>query len=220
MSRNDSSWLKDNLFVVAALALPLIVIGFFLAATGIPRFLVDDPQYDALYVVEQYLNEEYAMRFRVVDGRLRADVRLNSSAVHWPNQMLFRFDASTQKTRRIDPIVPESVKQSLHSKVANRSAPASPLVAPEPAPADTSETFDVAETASLRVLPDATAPDGYEFRNEFTGNRGLFGELFGMGSRRSGISVARKGRVIPLMTPNEDQYRYYNNGRLLGWIAQ
>ena len=220
MTRKDSSWLRDNLFVVAALALPLVVIGFFLLATGIPQLLVDDPQYDMLYSVDQYEADDYALRFRVVDDRLVADTRLTSSAATWQNQILFRFDARTQRVRQIEPDVPESVKQRLRSNAATARAQARPLVAPAPVPPELSETFEVAETASLQLLPDTIAPDGYEFRNEYAGNRGLFGGLFGMGSNRSGFSIARQGRVIPLPMPDETRYRYYNNSHLLGWIAQ
>lgn len=181
---------------------------------------MDDPQYDMLYVIDRYESDEYALRFRVVDGGVVADARFSTSPAAWPNQILFRFDAGTQTVKRVEPTIPELVRQQLRNNAAADRDQARPLVAPAPVVLDTSETFEVAETASLQLLPDSIAPDGYEFRNEFGGSRGLFGELFGMSSRRSSVSVARKGRVIPLLMPEQPRHYYYNNSRLLGWIAQ
>jgi len=41
-------FLRENAFLLAAVLLPLVVIGFFLVATAIPRWVVPAPAYDLL----------------------------------------------------------------------------------------------------------------------------------------------------------------------------
>lgn len=208
MTGNNSSWLKDNFFIVAAIALPLVVIAFFLAATGIPRFLVDDPQYDMLFATRNYGTSDYVLNYRVVDGKLMADARLASRTE--PRGTLYRYDASTLDVIEIATEVPESVVKRLREQQDQKGA--NQPVAP------TTESFEVAETAALTLLRGNIAPDGYEFRDDRHGNRGLFGDLFGMGSRNRGFSVARDGRVILIRTHDDNRYR--RSATLLGWVEQ
>ena len=40
------SWLRRNAFIVAAVLLPVVVVGLFLIASAAPRWRVPDPQFD------------------------------------------------------------------------------------------------------------------------------------------------------------------------------
>ena len=50
-------FLRDNIFLVAAVSLPLIVVAFFLVASAIPRWLVPPPAYDLLISASDPYNQ-------------------------------------------------------------------------------------------------------------------------------------------------------------------
>ncbi len=47
-------FVRDNAFLIAAVALPLVVVGFFLLFTAIPRWTVPPPQHDLLFSTTEY----------------------------------------------------------------------------------------------------------------------------------------------------------------------
>ncbi len=215
------TWLKENVFIVAALALPLLVAGLFLVVSAVPRLLVDDPRYDLLFAITDSgaPDSDVALSFRLEDGGVWADASASARYVSG-RQQLYRFDAATMKVRRIDVNIPEGVRQTL-SRIATRnltqssqdpSVPPAPLVYPVP--------FRVSETAGLSLIESTVAPDGYEFADH-AGDRGLFGELFGMGSSRFSVRIVKHGRIIALQIPDRHTGRYYYaNAMLLGWVEQ
>jgi hypothetical protein len=57
MSDTRKGFLRDNIFLVAAVSLPLIVVVFFLVSTAIPRWLVPPPAYDLLISANDTYNQ-------------------------------------------------------------------------------------------------------------------------------------------------------------------
>src|SRR5215813_11728655 len=68
---------RHNAFLVAAVALPVIVVAFFLLATAIPRWTVPPPAYDLVLRVGKSYEQprpQVAVEFKVDDGRIVAFV--------------------------------------------------------------------------------------------------------------------------------------------------
>ena len=223
------TWLKENLFIVAALALPLVVIAFFLAATSIPRLLVDDPAYDLYFALQDYdaPASGYSLRFRVADGRLYADTGAHSAYYPSPTQRLFRFDASTGSVRHVAVEIPAEIQQQVQEELDSWQRTDRAAQYPAPPVGVTVQTgfpvvpFVVPETEGLTLHGETVAPDGYAFKGCCSGSRGLFGELFGMGSRRADLRITKSGRVIELENPDPDSRHYYNSrSSFLGWAER
>lgn len=222
-------WLKDNLFVVAALALPLVVVMFFLAATAIPRLLVDDPKYDLYFAAEQFNSQPsgYSLRFRVADGRLFADSSAYPAFYPSQTQKLYRFDADAGVVQRIDVEIPADIRQHLQEELETRQMPDRVGRPPAPPIGASAQagfpvvSFVVRETENIKLRSETVAPDGYAFEGCCDGNRGLFGELFGMGARRANLRIAKSGRVIELENPEpEHRHRYQTGSGFLGWAER
>lgn len=211
------SWIRQNPFVVAALALPLLVIGFFLAATAIPALLVDDPQHDLLFAVQHHDSSggEFTLRYKVVDGQLSGEAQLKPANHYSGYQRLYRFDASDQSVREISPKIPEATRGALrerHGHNAINNSDADARTKPNQV-----EEFVVAELSSEQLSTNTIAPDGYVFDNQYRGRRGLFGELFGVGSGRYTLAISKQGRTVGLRT--QIQQYYFGNATFLGWVT-
>lgn len=211
-SQTRTSWIKNNPFVAAAVVLPLLVVAFFLAATVIPAWLVDDPRFDLVFAVDHHdrSNAEFALRYHVRDGVVMAEARALPTNNYGPYQRLYRFDAASQLVSEITPRIPEPVRLAL------RAAPE-----PEPAPGDNaaiSEQFAVAEVAQLRLITATIGPDGYTFNNQYNGHRGLFANLFGVNGRYYQFGISKQGRTVRVAVPAGGNY-YYRNASFLGWVS-
>lgn len=193
------TWFKDNLFVVAAIALPILVTCLFALATVLPRYWVDDPQYDLLVSLDRHTQNQrpYQLELSVADGRLQAHAVSDRPNRYYSNQAeLYRFNTRAGTLTPIDiPVGDIRVQQDGRT----------PIELPE-------------ELQKLELLTESMAPDGYHFRHRYGGSPGLFGELFGMGSRRQVIAVEKDGRVLDVNTADKGRYRYYYNVEFLGWI--
>jgi hypothetical protein len=192
-------FVKSNSFVIAAILLPLVVVGFFLLASALPRWTVPPPAYDLVIRVGKPFEQpppRVAVEFRVADGRLEAVVRpvgKNEYAQPWA---VFRLDHQTLNLDEIPIRLPDEL--------------------PEGAPA---QTIAVDAFGGRRMLGQARAPDGYELRTETSrGGSGLFGELFGMRGYDSSVAIVNRGRVITLPLPAG--YAYLSPVSAIGWISE
>ncbi|HRC27418.1 MAG TPA: hypothetical protein PKX87_08320, partial [Alphaproteobacteria bacterium] len=50
------SFFKENLALVTGLALPLLLIGFFVVAGSLSRATVPDPRHDLVFTIDYYKN--------------------------------------------------------------------------------------------------------------------------------------------------------------------
>ena len=209
---DGQSWLKDNLFVIAAIALPVLVAAMFILATSLPRAYVDDPQYELLVVIDRHDNESrpYRLRYRVEDGQLSASATYVSRRRTYNEAELHRFSPASGTLKRIDVTMPAALKAELKALASDDDQAPETDALPVPLPES---------LAQLRLHNNKQAPDGYTFRNRRGRGAGLFGELFGMSSRYYAMSVEKDGRVVDVATDADDPYRYYySNVRFLGWI--
>ena len=190
-------FLRENAFLLAAVLLPLAVVGFFLAATAIPRWVVPPPAYDLVLRTTGYPDQaaqRVAVDFVVRDERVEARVRaLPATASVYPQiPKLFLFDHKTMNVSEIPFDLPANLAET-----------------------DPASTVPVTALAGRRVLAQAKAPDGYMLNTPGYGSPGVFGGLFGMGYRGEKISLVNKGRVIAIAFPSP-QYGYSVSS--VGWL--
>jgi len=206
----QASWIKQNIFLVAAVVLPIAVAGLFLLATALPRAFVDAPRYGFLVSLDEHRSSQsdYSVQLEVVGNKLRAEALYNPTHRFYQDTRLYRFNPGTHSLTFIPLEVPDDVRDAL---------------------AELSETNDgqlhrlsmrlPSEAAELSMLSDPTAPDGYRFRSDYRGNSGLFGALFGMGRRGAMVAIEKDARVVEITPELEQADRYaYHNVRFLGWI--
>lgn len=189
--------LRENAFLVAAVALPLVVVGLFLVASAIPRWRVPPPAYDLLLRGDQPYQPArggIAVEFRVRDGHLEATVRGLAATAVAPAPRLLLVDHETLNVRDIPLDLPSDFAEG-----------------------DPPVTVPIAALAGRRVLADSRAPDGYEMRVDRHGSRGLIGGLFGVGGGGSygTVAIANRGRVIRIALPS-GSYAY--SVTALGWV--
>ena len=205
MAASEPRWFRRNLFLISAIALPFLVTIFFLAATAIPEWLVDDPRYDVLFSVQEYANNqtEIPLTFSVDDGDVMAVVhgRSDNGYPVSPVQTLYRFHVQSGRLEAIIPSIPEHVQSQM------------PFAADEK-----SKAFAVSQLAGVTLDTNPVAPDGYALHNEYDGSSGLFGELFGMGSRRYRVGISKAGRVVSIAPKNDRLYYSYRTVSFLGWL--
>jgi hypothetical protein len=188
--------LRDNAFLVAAVALPLLVVAFFLVATAVPRWLVPPPAHDLLlraYGPYDQGRPRVSVEFKVRDGRVEATFRPSPPQTYPQPAELFLFEHQTMNVRKI------------------------PFDMPDLKEGDDPRTVVIEALAGRQVLPQTHAPDGYRLDNRASGGSGLVGDLFGMGRYDHGIVLVNRGRVVPIAFPGPYAYRY--GVEAIGWIA-
>jgi hypothetical protein len=196
MTWRAGRFLRDNTLLLAAVALPLIVVVFFMLATAIPRWTVPPPAYDLVFRVDG-IYDRTGSRVQVAynerDGRVEATVRPLAENMYLPSPVLFLFDHQTLNVREIRVDLPDLE------------------------PRDPPRTLVVEELAGRRVDPQSIAPDGYALSDRGRRAPGLIGDLFGMGRYESNVSLVNGGRVVRLALPS--QYQYVTGVSAIGWIV-
>jgi hypothetical protein len=189
-------FVRANAFVAAAIALPVLVAGFFMLASAIPRWTVAPPAYDFVFQTSGPYDRSanLVLDFNVRDSRVEVTARPAPNDGYTHRSGLFLFDHETLTVREVD------------------------LGLPETLPGGKPMTIAVNALAGRRVVSEATAPDGYQLRTGRAEGSGLIGELFGMRSYRHHVALVKTGRTIPLDLPAP--YRNpYEPVYPVGWIV-
>jgi hypothetical protein len=190
-------YFRHNAFLAAAVALPVIVVAFFLLATAIPRWTVPPPSYDLVLRVGKPYDQprpQVVVEFKVDDGRVVASVRPVQKEQYVPSWSLVRFDHQTSNLQEI------------------------PVKLPDSLPSDSPpQTIVVDALSGKRILEQTRAPDGYELRTDTNrGGAGLMGDLFGMRGYDQRVMLVNNGRVVTLPLPSGHQYAPVS---ALGWLT-
>jgi hypothetical protein len=197
MPARGGRFLRDHAFLVAAAALPVAVVAFFLLATAVPRWMVDPPAYDLLIRATGPYDpaaRRRAVDFAVRDGRVEATVRALPANSYPQLSALFRFDHTTLDVREVPVDLPSDLAEG-----------------------DPPTTVVVAALADRQVIAGAKAPDGYEVVTRTRSGPGLIGDLFGMHRYGHTTSLVKSGRSIPLALP--PPYRDQSSVSAVGWLA-
>ena len=199
MASSLPRFVRDNAFIVAAIALPVVVGAFFFVATTIPRWTVPPPEYDlVLRVTRPYdgTRTGVVVDFAVRDGRVEATVRPPTPTNPYSEPVaLLLFDHETMTVREIPLEIPTHMAEG-----------------------DPPRTIVVEALSSRRVSPQTSAPDGYALQNRSGGRPGIVGDIFGMGGYRPIAVVTNRGRMVELDLPAAYRTPYQSPVYHVGWV--
>ena len=187
--------LRENAALAIGILLPVVVVVFFLAATYVPRLLVDPPQYDFLFAQDyNYSGQQSRWRYEIdIDERskLRIRVFLTEPDKYAPRARLFRYEHLSGNVREISLALPETAEG-----------------------AEAGIIIEVPEFSSEVIDTRRVAPDGYELLEPRRGGGDFLG-LFYRSTRR-GLAIGKHGAVVAV--PSGNDLGYYR-ARFLGWIV-
>ena len=197
-------FVKENLAIVAAIVLPLVLVALFALSSLVMSRVVADPQYDFLIATNFYGGSNEAFYFDVVQNRLKISysfpVRVNGNYQNGNISRLWRVRVPAMTVEEI-PLVPPPRGQD------NADGQRVPI--------------EIAGVSDLQVLSTQPAPDGYTFQQSYDYyNSNLMRELFGTGSRGEQVhAIVKDGRVVPVRNLGGAPYSAYN-AHFIGWIAK
>ena len=200
MAPQPSRFLRDNAFIVAAVALPVMVGAFFVVASAIPRWTVPVPAYDLVMRVGRPYDSVPAkviVDFSVRDGRVEATVRPTPQQGYAQPCGLLYFDHSTMAVREIPLDLPSTLE-----------------------PGEESRTVVIEGLSKVRVSAQTSAPDGYKLENSTSGSPGIVGDLFGIGRYRQSAALMNRGRIIRLELPSPYEEPYQSMAYAVGWVIE
>jgi hypothetical protein len=201
MNEAKRGFLRDNIFLIAAVSLPLIVVVFFLVSSAIPRWLVPPPAYDLLISATDSYNQtnpRMAVNFNVRDGRVEATFQAVPANTYALRSRLFLFDHTTMNVREIPVELPDN------------------LVLVE---GDPPRTIVIDALAGRRLITEVKAPDGYQLESRSQRGPGIVGDVFGMNRYDAESALVNRGRVIPLALPAPYRNVYFSPVYAVGWLV-
>lgn len=192
-----SSWLKQNLVLVAGIVLPVIIVAVFGVAALVPKLTVEPPKYAVLFTdYREYAYDRKRERGRVevVDKKVRLTIHPETEDNKY---------AQSPRIFLYDP-VKDSVKEITYDSSKK----------------DENNIVPLKELENVTVDTNNTSPDGYEFVNDYSSRRHgglLLGDMFG-GGYRSHCVLQKEGNVVRIRQ-NRDAYYYgcYSQ-KFLGWV--
>jgi hypothetical protein len=201
MAQGASGFLKDNAFIVAAVALPVLVGAFFVVASAIPRFTVPGPAFDLVLRAGRPYDSvpgQVSVDFSVRDGQVEATVRTIPKEQGYMQRFgLLYLDHNTMAVREIPLDLPTSLE-----------------------PGEESRTVVIDGLSKVRVSAQTTAPDGYKLETSTSGSPGIVGVLFGIGRYRQGAVLVNRGRIIRIELPSPYQEPYQSMPFTVGWVTE
>jgi len=191
-------FLRENAFLVAAIALPVLVGLFFVIASSVPRWTVPDPAFDLVMRAARPYDatpSRVIVNFDVRDGRVRATVRPAPDQGYVQVWALLYFDHRTMTVRELPVDLPTSLL-----------------------PGEEERVVEIEALANVQVSSQATAPDGYTLENDPTRSPGLVGDLFGVRRSRQGAALVNGGRIVRVELPSPFQSPYQSVAYGVGWV--
>jgi hypothetical protein len=192
---------RDNFAIVLGIALPILVVVFFVVASRLPQAYVAPPQHDLLLLTQYggYEARPVRLEILVADGRL--EVRAHKvqgvgnapPAYTGPSPRLYLWSHETRTAHEVAIVLPSGV-ESL---------------------ADGATIPPPAELAGKRLSTDFRAPDGYELRTNGYGSGGLFGMFFERNRPRT--LIAKDGAAHPVSLPGDAPYW---GSQFLAWVVE
>lgn len=197
------TFLKDNLAIVAAIVLPLLLVVMFALSGAVMNRVVADPRHDFLIATNFYGGTNEAFYFDVVQNRLKISyafpVQVNGAYQNGNIPRLWRVHVPAMTVEEIS-------------------------LVPPPRTADYKDgqrvPVEIAGISDLPVLSTQPSPDGYTFQQSYDYYNGnLMRELFGGRSRSEQASaIVKDGRAVPVRYLSGVPYSGYNV-HFVGWIT-
>lgn len=188
-------FIKENIAIVAAIILPLILAAVFMISSGISSATIPDPKHD-FFITSNYYNPEYStFRIDVVNDRI-----------------VVAYQPERKNEQGYTPA--RSIPKLWRVRVPAMSIEEIALIEPADKKATSINIPGVTDIPVRNVQP---APDGYEFMNSYYYGGNVMTEIFADSSRRnSGVAIRNKGRVIPVKVPSNEQWSY--SAEFVGWV--
>jgi hypothetical protein len=198
-------FVTDNLAIVAAIVLPLILVGLLAVSSLVTNRVVADPQYDFLVATNFYGGSNEAFYFDVVQNRLKISyafpIQVNGVYQNGNLPRLWRVRVPSMAVEEI-------------------------ALVPPPRATDTTDgqriPVEIPGVSDLKVLSTQPSPDGYEFQQTYDYYNGnIMRELFGSRGRSGGpvSAIVKDGRAVPIRNLGGTPYSSYN-ARFVGWVAK
>lgn len=193
------AYIKDNIALVAAIVLPLLLTAVFAISTLFVNTVVEDPKNDFLIATDYYPNNG-GLEIDVIDDRLQVRALpvqrdSNGNPIRYGNEIrLWRVHVPEMSVEEI------SLKKPSGDAGGKVSVPA-------------------LEGVTVRNI--TPGPDGYSYATAYSGGSGNFmTEIFAGGGRSysSSIALSKNGRYVSVKMPDEG-YSHYNT-RFIGWIIE
>jgi hypothetical protein len=198
-------FIKNNLAIVAAIALPLILIVVFALSTSVVSHIVADPQYDFLIATNYYGGANEAFFFDVVQNTLKISysypVSVRGGYQNGNISRLWRVRAPAMTVEEISLVPPARGNDDPDGKRV---------------------PIDIPGVSGLHLVSSQPAPDGYVFQESYDYyNSNLMVELFsGSGGRnRPTSAVVKGGRAVPVKYLGSNSYNAYNT-HFIGWVVK
>src|SRR5262245_55596179 len=156
MQQSGRRFLRENTFLVAAMALPAVVVALFLLASAVPRWTVPGPAYDLLLRAGGPYDQSLprvAVDFTVRDGKVEATVHALKPDAFPQLASLFFFDHETLNVHEVPFDLPKDLKEG-----------------------DPGRTITIPMPGGRAVMPQGKAPDGYELEMRSQRSGGLVGD--------------------------------------------
>lgn len=185
------AFLKENLVLVAGIALPLVLTILFFAATQIEKASTPDPEYKVAYVANDSYNYNNAYQIILRNKQVYLSYVPPQKENHRNNSTLpelYVFDPKTGQNNIID--LPE-IKEGAEK-----------------------QEILIPELATFRFSPNRTSPDGYSFDRNYRRSGNLMKEMFGGGYNRGSNNLSMNNGHKSVTISNTPHY----NAQFIGWV--
>lgn len=191
-------FLKENIALALGISLPLVLMVFFFIAGRAATVAVDNPQYDAVFAVNYYDNNNdpnQPWRIGVDEGKLTILFKQppNTPATPYYNKpQIYRFNHDTLRAELVD----INFDNIVDGKVSDP---------------------DLDALNAKKLNPNPESKDGYRFDYHYrSSGGGLAGEIFGFGRRYGSSHAMMKGpRAIMVEGPQP-----YYQAKFLAWVEE
>ena len=190
--------LRENAVIALSVALPILVVALFSAATLLPRILVDPPAYSLLLVDDTAnvsISSPVNIDLSVVNDRVRVRISKRQEDEREQFPRIYIFDHATASVRDIPIPLPDDIDQLKDG---------TEIVIPG--------------LTNLKISAAFRAPDGYEFQGFANGGAGLMTGLFVGNRTRNGVTIAKDGAIVRIRLPVANDW--YSDIRFLGWVVE
>ncbi len=193
--KHMNAFLKDNIAIVAAIALPLILALLFGLSTLMTRVTVTDPKYDFL-ITDDYYESNSSFLINVVNEKLVVSYRAPQKDAN--GSYLYN---NTPRLWRVH--VPEmQVEQIALPEPANKSA----------------VNLKIPGITDVKVVNLQPGPDGYTYSNSYSYGNNLMTEIFNADrGDHYRSAIFKEGRAVPFRIGDG---RSYYNMQFVGWIVE
>jgi hypothetical protein len=189
------AFLKDNIAIVAAIVLPLILAVIFAISTLVTNVSVEDPQYDLLVATDYYAGSA-KFEFNTDNDKITVIYHPDTKDANGYNMTrnmpkLWRIHVQERKVEQISLAEPADKKQG------NVKIPA---------------------LEGLKVQNIQPGPDGYSYENYYRYRNNFMSEIFaGDTSARHAIALEKDGRLVKIKVPDSN---WGYNAQFIGWIIE